>query len=209
MSTLGTFLHSVLFLQGLVDTAVKTSRSGYLQRCIIKHLEGIQISYDLTVRDSDGSVLQVCAAGAVPIASSVSCFLQFNYGGDSLDILKTPYLKSNQYSFLIENEKALMNKEERKAVFSQMDCSSAEKHWGKVRVYFDFNLNPISFYLQLRKWKKKSKSQDGRSTAFLKLCKESKVDSNGQCKNGRSQKTLALCQMWQDLSQEEKHKYGC
>ncbi|ELU12458.1 hypothetical protein CAPTEDRAFT_154177 [Capitella teleta] len=167
------YFHCMAGREGLVDTAVKTSRSGYLQRCIIKHLEGIQISYDLTVRDSDGSVLQ------------------FNYGGDSLDILKTPYLKSNQYSFLIENEKALMNKEERKAVFSQMDCSSAEKHWGK-----------------LRKWKKKSKSQDGRSTAFLKLCKESKVDSNGQCKNGRSQKTLALCQMWQDLSQDEKHKYA-
>ena len=36
--------------QGLVDTAVKTSRSGYLQRCLIKHLEGICVSYDLSVR---------------------------------------------------------------------------------------------------------------------------------------------------------------
>lgn len=35
--------------QGLVDTAVKTSRSGYLQRCLIKHLEGICVSYDLSV----------------------------------------------------------------------------------------------------------------------------------------------------------------
>ena len=25
--------------EGLVDTAVKTSRSGYLQRCLVKHLE--------------------------------------------------------------------------------------------------------------------------------------------------------------------------
>lgn len=37
-------------MQGLVDTAVKTSRSGYLQRCLIKHLEGICVNYDLTVR---------------------------------------------------------------------------------------------------------------------------------------------------------------
>ena len=35
--------------QGLVDTAVKTSRSGYLQRCLIKHLEGVCVSYDLSV----------------------------------------------------------------------------------------------------------------------------------------------------------------
>lgn len=38
-----------MLLQGLVDTAVKTSRSGYLQRCIIKHLEGVCVNYDLTV----------------------------------------------------------------------------------------------------------------------------------------------------------------
>ena len=39
----------VYFSKGLVDTAVKTSRSGYLQRCLIKHLEGICVGYDLTV----------------------------------------------------------------------------------------------------------------------------------------------------------------
>lgn len=43
-------LLSCVDVQGLVDTAVKTSRSGYLQRCLIKHLEGICVSYDLTVR---------------------------------------------------------------------------------------------------------------------------------------------------------------
>ncbi len=42
-----------------MDTAVKTSRSGYLQRCIVKHLEGLTVAYDQTVRDSDGSVVQV------------------------------------------------------------------------------------------------------------------------------------------------------
>ena len=50
-------------VQGLVDTAVKTSRSGYLQRCIVKHLEGITVNYDMTVRDSDGSVVQVSGTG--------------------------------------------------------------------------------------------------------------------------------------------------
>ena len=45
--------------EGLVDTAVKTSRSGYLQRCIVKHLEGLTVNYDLTVRDADGSIVQV------------------------------------------------------------------------------------------------------------------------------------------------------
>jgi len=52
-------LDMILPPQGLIDTAVKTSRSGYLQRCLIKHLEGIKVGYDLTVRDSDNSIIQV------------------------------------------------------------------------------------------------------------------------------------------------------
>jgi len=44
--------------EGLIDTAVKTSRSGYLQRCLMKHLESLKVEYDLTVRDSDGSIVQ-------------------------------------------------------------------------------------------------------------------------------------------------------
>lgn len=30
--------------EGLVDTAVKTSRSGYLQRCLVKHLEELKVT---------------------------------------------------------------------------------------------------------------------------------------------------------------------
>jgi DNA-directed RNA polymerase I subunit RPA1 len=43
--------------EGLIDTAVKTSRSGYLQRCLVKHLESLKICYDLTVRDCDNSII--------------------------------------------------------------------------------------------------------------------------------------------------------
>ncbi len=42
--------------EGLVDTTVKTSRSGYLQRCLVKNLEALRVEYDHTVRDSaDGA----------------------------------------------------------------------------------------------------------------------------------------------------------
>ena len=51
-------------IQGLIDTAVKTSRSGYLQRCLIKRLEGVKVNYDLTVRDCDSSIIQVCYTGS-------------------------------------------------------------------------------------------------------------------------------------------------
>ena len=53
------FFHCMAGREGLVDTAVKTSRSGYLQRCLVKHLETLSIQYDLTVRDNEGHVVQV------------------------------------------------------------------------------------------------------------------------------------------------------
>ena len=48
------FFHCMAGREGLIDTAVKTSRSGYLQRCLVKHLEALLVDYDMTVRDSDG-----------------------------------------------------------------------------------------------------------------------------------------------------------
>ncbi|CAG8523131.1 6584_t:CDS:10 [Ambispora gerdemannii] len=78
------------FISGLIDTAVKTSRSGYLQRCLIKHLEGLRVHYDHTVRDSDGSVIQ------------------FHYGEDSLDVTKQKYL--SQFKFNVDNFEAFSEK---------------------------------------------------------------------------------------------------
>ena len=44
------YFHCMSGREGLVDTAVKTSRSGYLQRCLMKHLEDLSVQYDATVR---------------------------------------------------------------------------------------------------------------------------------------------------------------
>ena len=40
------------------DTAVKTSRTGYIQRKLVKSLEDLVVQYDGTVRDSQGNLLQ-------------------------------------------------------------------------------------------------------------------------------------------------------
>ena len=47
------YFHCMAGREGLIDTAVKTSRSGYLQRCLIKQLECLIVNYDMTVRDND------------------------------------------------------------------------------------------------------------------------------------------------------------
>mmetsp|Transcript_151744 Transcript_151744/g.263752 ORF Transcript_151744/g.263752 Transcript_151744/m.263752 type:complete len:1553 (+) Transcript_151744:163-4821(+) len=52
------FFHTMAGREGLVDTAVKTAETGYMQRRLIKALEDLSLKYDLTVRTSAGDVVQ-------------------------------------------------------------------------------------------------------------------------------------------------------
>lgn len=45
--------------EGLIDTAVKTAETGYIQRKLIKALEDVKAEYDGTCRDSTNRVIQV------------------------------------------------------------------------------------------------------------------------------------------------------
>ncbi|PHH65389.1 hypothetical protein CDD81_2493 [Ophiocordyceps australis] len=77
------YFHHMAGREGLIDTAVKTSRSGYLQRCVIKGMEGLTVAYDSSVRDADGSIVQ------------------FLYGEDGLDVTKQKYLYD--FGFILQN----------------------------------------------------------------------------------------------------------
>jgi len=45
-------------VRGLVDTAVRTSKSGYLQRRLINALSELESQYDGTVRDTSDTIVQ-------------------------------------------------------------------------------------------------------------------------------------------------------
>jgi len=85
------YFHCMAGREGLVDTAVKTSRSGYLQRCLVKHLEELKVCYDHTVRDGEGGVVQ------------------FLYGEDGIDPMKAAHLdgSSTTLQYMARNHKAL------------------------------------------------------------------------------------------------------
>lgn len=101
------FFHCMAGREGLIDTAVKTSRSGYLQRCLIKHLEGLVVGYDNTVRDSDQSVIQ------------------FLYGEDGLDISKSQLLKPKGFALIAQNIDSLEPKKEQLKVLR--NCSDLKE----------------------------------------------------------------------------------
>lgn len=53
-----TFHHAIGGREGLVDTAVKTSTTGYIQRRLVKAMEDVMVCYDGTVRTSGGMITQ-------------------------------------------------------------------------------------------------------------------------------------------------------
>ncbi|KAF8505682.1 beta and beta-prime subunits of DNA dependent RNA-polymerase [Russula emetica] len=59
--------HAISGREGLVDTAVKTAETGYMQRRLMKALEDLTTQYDLSVRNGTGGVVQ------------------FRFGDDGLD----------------------------------------------------------------------------------------------------------------------------
>jgi DNA-directed RNA polymerase subunit A' len=52
------FFHAAGGRDGLVDTAVRTAQSGYMQRRLINALQDIYVTYDGTVRNASGLVIQ-------------------------------------------------------------------------------------------------------------------------------------------------------
>lgn len=64
------FMHAMGGRIGLIDTAVKTSETGYIQRKIIKGLEDLKVEYDMTIRNNKNKIVQ------------------FRYGDDGIDTIK-------------------------------------------------------------------------------------------------------------------------
>ena len=52
------YFHAMGGREGIIDTAVKTSETGYIQRRLIKALEDVKVNYDLTLRNHNDEIIQ-------------------------------------------------------------------------------------------------------------------------------------------------------
>jgi DNA-directed RNA polymerase III subunit RPC1 len=68
------FFHTMGGREGLVDTAVKTAETGYMQRRLMKSLEDLVCAYDKTIRNSENAVVQFEFG-----EDSLACFFLFLY----------------------------------------------------------------------------------------------------------------------------------
>jgi len=86
------FFHAMGGREGLVDTAVRTQQSGYMQRRLINALEHLRVEYDGTVRDSRGNIIQ------------------FKYGEDGVDTAKSDHGKAVNIERLVDRVKLAVQK---------------------------------------------------------------------------------------------------
>jgi len=86
LSAIEFFFHAMGGREGLVDTAVRTQQSGYMQRRLINALEHIKLEYDGTVRDSHGHIMQ------------------FLYGEDGIDVARSDHGEAFNINRLIESQ---------------------------------------------------------------------------------------------------------
>ena len=66
-----TFFMAMTGRDALMDTALRTPKSGYLYRRLANAMQDLKIDYDFTVRDASGKIVQ------------------FNYGEDGIDVAKS------------------------------------------------------------------------------------------------------------------------
>jgi len=83
------FYHAMGGREGLVDTAVRTSTSGYMQRRLVNALQDMVVENDGTVRNSDKNVIQ------------------FRFGDDGIDAMHTDHGAAVNLDILLLKAKAL------------------------------------------------------------------------------------------------------
>src|SRR5919112_54223 len=89
LSPLEFFFHAMGGREALVDTAVRTQQSGYMQRRLINALEHLKIEYDHTVRDPHGNIVQ------------------YLYGEDGIDPAKSDHGEAVNIDRLVEADSVI------------------------------------------------------------------------------------------------------
>ncbi len=79
------FFHAIGGREGLVDTAVRTSQSGYLQRRLVNALQDLEVQYDGTVRDTRKMIIQ------------------FKYGEDGINPMNSDFSKPDAVKRIIDS----------------------------------------------------------------------------------------------------------
>ena len=131
------FFHAMGGREGLIDTAVKTSETGYIQRKLIKAMEDAKVNFDMTVRNASGNIVQ------------------FMYGEDSIDPIKLEkhhldYLKYDIKFSDIEDNYLITESDSFKYILKDDTINALYKtNWiERMRTYFEKILEDREFVIR-------------------------------------------------------------
>ena len=105
------FFHAMAGREGVIDTAVKTANSGYLQRKLIKSMEDLKVAHDYTVRTSNNEIVQFCYG--YDGFNSISLEKQkTNFTKITLEKLNNDYYidVNDKFNFVLKSELTKMKK---------------------------------------------------------------------------------------------------
>ncbi|OPJ70790.1 DNA-directed RNA polymerase I subunit RPA1 isoform C [Patagioenas fasciata monilis] len=138
---------------------------------------GLVVQYDLTVRDSDGSVVQ------------------FLYGEDGLDIPKTQFLQPEQFPFIAENYEVIQKTNHLDEALTRMESHQAKQQFKAIKKWRTRHQNSVQreggFLLFAQRKMPSVKAQT----------------PEGEVKYGRDAATLQLLKMWYELDEKKRRKY--
>ena len=127
------FFHAMGGREGLIDTAVKTSETGYIQRKLIKAMEDLKIYWDISVRNAGGNIIQ------------------FLYGEDGMDYIKIENQPSSllkkSYEDLVKEHK--FDDDEKFGVYMSnatiAEMKRTKKYKDTLNKYFDRLIEDMHF----------------------------------------------------------------
>ncbi|CCD66619.1 DNA-directed RNA polymerase subunit [Caenorhabditis elegans] len=171
------FFHTMGGREGLVDTAVKTAETGYMQRRLVKCLEDLCASYDGTVRSSVGDVIE------------------FVFGEDGLDpaMMEAKDGSVVDFTHVLEHAKNIQTTKEQPIPVDKLDEVLKAEIQKKFKGKYVHFADKLSEYITQTEIKKSKKWQNGKAhcgnheTADLKTKESCKI-----CKNLEAYKTSLL-----------------
>jgi DNA-directed RNA polymerase beta' subunit len=110
------FFHAMSGREGLIDTAVKTADTGYIQRQLIKSMEDLTVQHDGTVRDTNNNIIQYhygedgvnptkIETQSLPIGKLSEQEIRSQFGMDTVDwttVLQEEIVRENEEEMITE-----------------------------------------------------------------------------------------------------------
>jgi DNA-directed RNA polymerase beta' subunit len=117
------FFHAMSGREGLIDTAVKTADTGYIQRQLIKSMEDLTVQHDGTVRDPNNNIIQFHYGedGINPVKIEIQSYpigkmsheaIRTEFGMTNVDwstVLKDGIVRDNEQGLLAEYVEELLH----------------------------------------------------------------------------------------------------